>query len=132
MTEEDIEIYVNVNGQGYYVIEDTRRNKWIKLKPDFEGSGVHIVKADKKQHHYDLYDDEGNKIENRRIDIIGYSEPGQLYMQSGQTIWEIDPEKEPKVIPTVPANLVFFPSGSVHVAKADTNGWCIAIVKEED
>ena len=56
MSEEDIDIYVNVNGKGFYVIEDKKRGKWIKLKPEYKGSGVHIVKADKKEHHYDLYD----------------------------------------------------------------------------
>lgn len=124
-------INVKVNDKGYYAIE--KKDEWWMLKPKTSPSGLHIIIVDKKQHHYDLYDEEGHKLDKEPIELKGYSEAGYIYVSSGQNVFEIDPESKPKLIPTFDKSSInAFPSGAKTVIQSNAPGWVIEIHKQND
>ena len=126
MTKQKID--VEINEKGYYSIK--KPGEWIKLKPQTSPSGLMIIFPDKTQHHYDFYDENGRPISDPHIKLEGYSDVGYLYARSGSNIYEIDPKKEPKIIPDFPAKIRHFPSGGKTIVKSSAPGWLYEIHKE--
>jgi len=126
MTKKKID--VEINEKGFYLIK--KPGEWIKLKPQSSPSGLMIIFPDKKQHHYDLYDENGRPVSNTPIKLVGYSDVGYLYARSGSNIYEINPKKEPKIIPDMPAKITYFHSGGKTIVKSTSPGWLYEIHKE--
>lgn len=121
-------VVVSINDKGYYKIE--KPGVWWMVKPCSSPSGLMIILPDKTQHHYDVYDEKGHKLEDQRIKIEGYCEPNFLYARSGQNVYEIDPLSGPRIIPNYPGDITYFPSGSKTVVNSNAPGWLIVITKE--
>ncbi len=114
-------INVKVNDKGYFAIE--KPGEWWMLKPQSSPSGLHVILADKNEHHYDFYDEEGHKLDKDPIELEGYSDAGRIYVRSGQNVFEIDPLSEPKLIPTFEGgDIKAFPSGSKTLIKSNAPG----------
>jgi len=124
-------INVKVNDKGYYAIE--KKDEWWLLKPKTSASGLHIIFPDKKEHHYDFYDDKGHKLDKAPLKLEGYSKAGKIYVTSGQNAFEIDPASKPKLIPTLDKGKIkTFPSGGKTIIQSNVPGWIIEIHREKN